>query len=206
MGGTSAITFGSTTTTSAPAARGRQEELEFHKLWASSSFKKERKLGDRGAKSRKPNTTHTKNVSEKGSKLKSRVSDLHVISALGAGREALQGPGSARRPLPKGRQSSHGRSSDYLGARPQWRNPLCRDGRKSWTPTLLFPDSERPVHSGHRAQLSTQTLNHRTDTVSPRPVLLYSATQHRDQTIPLLSPREPAPSPASSGGPVRGPG
>lgn len=43
VGGTSAITFGSTTTTSAQATRGRQEEFEFHKLWASSGFKKERK-------------------------------------------------------------------------------------------------------------------------------------------------------------------
>lgn len=43
----------------------RQEEFEFHKLWASSSFKKERKLEDRGTKSRKPNTTHKKSFKEK---------------------------------------------------------------------------------------------------------------------------------------------
>lgn len=49
---------------------------------------------------------------------------MHGISALGAGREALQGPGSVKRRLPKGRRSSHSRSSDYQAAE----SPLCSGG------------------------------------------------------------------------------
>lgn len=61
------LSLGSTTPSS--PVRGRQEEFGFHKLGASSSFKKEeRKLEDRGAKSRKPNTTHK--TSSKGKQWK----------------------------------------------------------------------------------------------------------------------------------------
>lgn len=123
----------------------------------------------------------------KGSKTQGQgYRDLHVISARAAGREALQGPGSARRPLP----------------RPELRLPGAGPGggipavqrRKPWKPCLSCASRTRGSPSAaepkavHRLQI--------TGPVTCRRVHCYRAMQPGTKSRRFLT----APGPAPSGG------
>lgn len=142
-----------------------------------------------------------KENSGKGSKTAVKgYSDLHVISALGAGREALQAPAQrGARCQRLGRAAAAAAPVTGVPARPGGGIPAVQP-RQSWNPTLC-PAPTRDHRPQQSPRLRARTRNHRTENISPRPPV---AIQHHDHSFPTVAPGEPAPSPASSGGRLRG--